>query len=531
MKRVGIKFILPLLLIIILVGCGEKNSQNIMNEDKTELVLAIGSEPEEGFDPCNGWGRYGDPLFQSTLIKTDQNMDIVYDIATEYIISDDGLIWTFILRDDVFFTDGKRVTADDVVFTYDRAKSSGSIVDLTNMLSVSMLNDFKVEFKLNKADSSFVYTIAATGIVPKHLYGSDYGDNPIGSGPFVLTQWDKGQQIIMTANENYYGNIPEIKKVAILFLEEDSAFAAAKAGNLDVAAISAHLADQVISGMNLVSLKTIDNRGMTLPYLKDEGKHDVNGNKIGNNVTSDIAIRRALSYGIDRAGLVKEVINGYGRPAYTECDDMPWGNNEAIVQYDKEKANLILEDSGWKYNNNGIREKNGIMAEFNLLYSASDSTRQALASAVALQAKELGIKINVEGTSWDVIDKRMYSEAVLMGWGAQSPIETYLLYHSDNMGKDYYNPEYFSNTKVDSYINSAMSSLDKEESFEYWKKAQWDGETGLSTQGESPWVWLVNVDHLYYIREGLDIGTQKIHPHGHSWPLVANLKDWKWNKD
>jgi len=118
-----------------------------------------------------------------------------------------------------------------------------------------------------------------------------------------------------------------------------------------------------------------------------------------------------------------------------------------------------------------------------------------------------------------------------MGWGAQSPIETYLLYHSDNMGKDYYNPEYFSNNVVDSYIDKAMSTSDVNESMEYWKKAQWDGETGLSTEGECPWIWLVNVDHLYYIREGLDIGTQKIHPHGHAWPLVSNLRDWKWNNE
>lgn len=123
----------------------------------------------------------------------------------------------------------------------------------------------------------------------------------------------------------------------------------------------------------------------------------------------------------------------------------------------------------------------------------------------------------------------MFSEPVMMGWGAQNPKETYLLYHSDNSGKDYYNPEYFSNPTIDRHIESAMAALDVDEAMEHWRKVQWDGKTGLSTQGESPWVWLVNVDHLYYVKEGLNIGEQKIHPHGHAWPLVANLKDWKWN--
>lgn len=524
-----------------LVGCGKTVSEEKLPEAvgseviesgvKDDLMMAIGSEPDEGFDPCVGWGRYGNPLFQSTLIDTDPNMEIVYDLATDYHISEDGLTWTFTLRDDAKFTDGEKVTASDVAFTFQTAKDSGSIVDLTNIQSVEVPDDLTVIFKLQKPDSSFVYTVVATGIVPKHAYDANYGDNPVGSGPFILQQWDKGQQVIMVANEDYYGHVPEIKKITILFMEEDTALAAAKAGQLDIAVTAANLADQKITGMALEVVKTIDNRGLTLPYVKDEGKVDQDGNKIGNNVTSDIAIRRALSYGINRESLITDVINGYGRPAYTECDGMPWANPEAKVTYDLEKSKTTLEEAGWVHKDeSGIREKDGIKAEFNLLYPASDSTRQALATAVALQAKELGIKINTEGSSWDIISGEMFSNAVLMGWGSQNPTETYLLYHSDNMGKDYYNPEYFQNPTVDGYIDRAMSALDINESMEYWKKAQWDGETGLATEGESPWVWLVNVDHLYYIREGLDIGEQKIHPHGHAWPVVANLKDWKWNK-
>ncbi len=519
--------------LFILVGCSNQVTNNRVEQTesaaKDELMMAIGSEPDEGFDPTVGWGRYGNPLFQSTLIDTDSNMDIIYDLATDYTISPDGLTWEFTLRDDAIFTDGEPVKVSDVVFTFETAKASGSIIDLTNVKSVESLDDIKVQFNLEKPDSSFAHTIVATGIVPEHAYDTNYGENPIGSGPFILKQWDKGQQIILVANEDYYGQVPEIKKVTILFMEEDTALAAAKAGQLDVAVTAASLADQEIEGMELEVVKSIDNRGLTLPYVKDEGNVDAQGNKIGNNVTSDIAIRRALSYGINRENLITDVINGYGRPAYTECDGMPWGNDEAVVEHDLEKANEMLESAGWITGSDGVREKDGLKAEFNLLYPASDSTRQALATGVSLQAKELGIKINTEGSSWDIIEQRMFSEPVMMGWGAQNPKETYLLYHSDNTGKDYYNPEYYSNPVTDQHIENAMAALTVEESMDHWKKVQWDGETGLATQGESPWVWLVNVDHLYYVREGLNIGKQKIHPHGHAWPIVANLKEWKWN--
>ena len=74
-------------------------------------MLAVGSEPETGFDPTTGWGRYGSPLFQSTLLKRDHDLNIVNDIATVYEVSEDGKIWTVLLRDDVKFSDGEAVNS------------------------------------------------------------------------------------------------------------------------------------------------------------------------------------------------------------------------------------------------------------------------------------------------------------------------------------------------------------------------------------------------------------------------------------
>ena len=230
--------------------------------------------------------------------------------------------------------------------------------------------------------------------------------------------------------------------------------------------------------------------------------------------------------------MVDEVLNGYGTPAYTESDGMPWFNEKSVVEYDIEKAKQILEEAGWlQSEGDGIRKKGDLRAEFNLIYPAGDSVRQGLALAVSEQAKKLGISISVEGLSWDEIARRMFKDAVLMGWGDQNPMETYLLYHSSNKGKtNYYNPENYENPTVDKYLEEALRTPDLDEANEIWKKVQWDGTTGTSTLGDAPWVWLVNIEHLYYIKEGLDIGKQKIHPHGHAWPLVSNLEEWKWIK-
>lgn len=533
MKKNYLLFILSILIMLLSFTACNNNGDltNDENETKDTIVMAIGSEPDEGFNPIYGWGRYGSPLIQSTLVETDANMEIIGDLATDYTISDDSLTWTFNLRKNAYFTDGELVTADDVVFTYKKAKESNSIVDLTVLESIKAVDEFTVQMKLSRPESAFIYSISKTGIVPEHVYDNEYGEKPIGSGPFKFVQWDKGQQLILEANEEYYGNIPEMKKVVILFMEEDAALIAAQTGTLDVAMTVPSMSSVEIEGMNLYSADTIDNRGITLPVVSNEGKTTSEGYPIGNDVTSDIAIRRALSYGLDRNKMIEDVLSGYGVPAYTEADNMPWFNEDCIIEYDIENAKNILEETGWiDSDNDGIREKDGLKAEFSLIYAAGDSVRQGLALSASNQAKDLGISIKVEGLSWDEIDKRMFRDPVLMGWGDQTPMETYMLYHSSNKGVDYYNPENYSNEIVDKYMEQALEATDSQIANELWKKAQWDGKTGTSTLGDSPWVWLVNIDHLYYVKEGLDVGQQKIHPHGHAWPLAANLRDWKWIK-
>ena len=76
--------------------------------------------------------------------------------------------------------------------------------------------------------------------------------------------------------------------------------------------------------------------------------------------------------------------------------------------------------------------------------------------------------------------------------------------------------------------DGALKAGDLESTYELWQKAQWDGKTGVTQEGDIPWVWLCNVDHLYYVRDGLQVAGQKIHPHGHGWSIVNNVDQWEW---
>ncbi|AXN38864.1 ABC transporter substrate-binding protein [Peribacillus butanolivorans] len=536
-KLFGIIVLATLVSSFMLGGCnqqldqsGDANGEGIQKK-KDELVMAFGSEPEAGFDPTTGWGRYGSPLFQSTLLKRDNKLNIVNDIATSYKVNEDGKVWTVILRKDVKFSDGQPLTADDVVFTFETATKNGSVVDLNGMDKVEAIDDYTVKFTLKEPQSTFVNSLVGTGIVPKHAYGADYAENPIGSGPYQLVQWDKGQQLIIKANPEYYDKKSYFKKITFLFLNEDASFAAAQAGKVDLAYIPAAFSNQEVPGMRLESVKTVDNRGIVFPFIKS-GDFTEDGLPIGNDVTADPAIRHAINIGVDRKALVDGVLEGRGTPAYTSVDGLPWWNPDTVIKdADLDGARKLLKEAGWKdTDGDGILEKDSLKAEFTLYYLASDAIRQSLAISVADMIEPLGIHIKLEGGSWDIIEKKMYSNAVLLGWGSHDPHEMYNIYSSKFAGVDYYNTGFYQNKTVDDYFEKALRATSETEAIEFWKKAQWDGTTGLSANGDAPWAWLVNIDHLYLVKDGLDIGEQRIHVHGHGWPATDNIVEWKWTK-
>ena len=518
---------LAVLLLISLCACGAKDSAPEATKDS--VVIAIGTEPDT-LDPTQGWGHGNAPIIQSTLVRYNSKLEFENDLATGYELSNDGLVWTFTIRDDAYFTDGEKLTAGDVAFTLETAKNAQGSVDLTYMDSAVAKDDTTVVITLKQPTSIFLNTLASVGIVPEHAYGDDYGVNPIGSGPYKLVEWRTQEQMMFTANENYYGGTPNIKDVTVVFMSEDAALAAVQAGTVDVAYSSATLGTTQVAGYDVVALTSADNRGFTLPVLPNEGKTTESGAPIGNDVTCNIEIRQAIAYAIDREVIADKVLNGFGRPAYSENDGMPWNNPEVKMDTDVDYAKKLLADAGWAdIDGDGIVEKNGLKAQFRCVYPSGDSVRQAVGMAAAEQLKNIGIKIEIEGMSWDEIMGVMFSEAVLMGWGSAIPNETYYLYRSEGaLLDDFYNPEGYMNAKTDEYLAAAMAALTPEEANANWQKVQWDGKTGTAMAGECPWVWVVNLDHVTYVRQGLSIGEQPIHGHGHGLPLIQNLQFWSW---
>ena len=512
---------------------GSTASDGSAPTDAAQVIVAMnaGSEPAAGFDPLVSWGcgeHVHEPLIQSTLITTDENLEFINDLATGYSCSDDGLTWTFELRDDVAFTDGEPLTASDVAFTVNSAIQSDTFEgDLSMVDEAVAANDTVVELHLNKPYNALLYTLAVLGIVPEHAYGDGYGSAPIGSGRYMLERWDRGQQAIFSANPDYYGEPPLMERVVVVFMEEDAALAAVQAGEVDIAYTYATHAQQGFDGYELVSYATVDSRGISLPTQPAGGTKSEGGTSyaMGNDVTSDLSVRRALTYAIDRDAVIENVLSGYGKPAYSVSDDMPWSSDDMKVELDRDLAARLLDAAGWAIGSDGVRAKDGVRAAFDIWYSSDDSARQAIANELSNQFAQIGIEASPRGGSWDEIYSHQYEQPVLWGWGSNSPIEVYALNYSTGWG----NYACYENVAVDAHLDEALAQQNIEDSYAYWQLAAWDGENGFAPKGAATWAWIANVDHLYFKREGLVVADQKPHPHGHGWSLVNNVDRWEWS--
>lgn len=503
------------------------------DSDPTHLTVAAHSnikEPESGFNPLTGWGcghQNYNPLVQSCLFKTDKNGSIVPDLATGYSISSDGKTWTVNVRDDVVFSDNSTFDAEDVAFTFNKAKETESDLDLTNLENATAVNKTTVEFNLVEPRSTFIYDLRYLGIVPSDSYDNNtYGEHPIGTGPYVLDHWDKGQQAIFKVNDNYYGDKPYFTQVTLLFPEESTWLELAKSGDVDVVPVATSALNQTVDGYQFYEVSAGRAQGVSFPYLNDTGDVSNASAKIGNNVTADKAIRQALNVGVNRQAMCDEIFSGHATPEYTSVDTRDYVNNDSKVQdANVTEAKRILAEGGWNdTDGDGIVEKDGVKASFDLYYPPDYLDRQSLSTVFAEQAKEIGIEVKLVGADWDTIYQNMYSSAALMQQTSPDPYKSiYQQYHSKEADDFYMNPGLYNNTDSDKLMEDAMHTSDLSQADSLWAQSALVNGGGWGPAGDAPFVWLVNYDYNYFIKDGIDIGSQ---PDGLGNDVLINICDW-----
>ncbi|SMB87385.1 peptide/nickel transport system substrate-binding protein [Peptoniphilus asaccharolyticus DSM 20463] len=532
--------LMMLCLSVQLVACqnnsGQKSEEirNRQGRANDEIVVSMGARIPHEFDPKDRYGMYNEAhITHSTLLRRTADLEIIGDFAKEYKISDDGLIWTFDLHDDFKFSNGEPVTAADVKFSYEMLKEDGKHWDLDFIEKIEVPDKNKVVFTLKEPRSTFAMSqLVEVPIVPKAHYNENYKSNPIGSGPYKVVEYKPGEQAIFEVNPYWHGKKPYFKKWTWVLLDENTALAALESGEVDIIYATPELADKKIGGCKLFDIESNDVRGLSMPYVK-KGliKDSPDGYPVGNDVTSDPIIRKALNIGMNRQKVVDTVLNGHGKPAYSVIDGTSFWNSEAVIEDNKpDEAKKILDENGWIVGKDGIREKNGTKAEFELYYPTQDQIRTNVAIEAANQAKELGINIKLVGSNWDEMITKSHEVALLYAGGRHNPNQFFESHHPSAAGKGWTNITFYNNPKVTEYLEKAMKSSDLEEANKYWKLAQWDGSVGASVKGDLANVWLARMNHTYIGDGRINVGKQGLHSHGHDWALIANIAEWTWEE-
>ena len=398
------------------------------------------------------------------------------------------------------------------------------------MESIEAVDERTVRITLSEPFSPFLDMTAQLGVVPADGYDSEaFNELPVGTGAWKAVQYDAGQQLIVEANEDYFDGAPHIKKVTFVNMDNEAAFSNARSGQLDIVMVQPGYAKEQIGGMHVEKLGTMDVRNISLPCrsaqtVKNPDGEDVN---VGNDVTSDPAVRRALNIGIDREQIIENAFNGVGVPAYGFTDGLEWGNAPETTDCRREEAEALLEDAGWKdTDGDGIREKGDLKCSFDVYTPSDEQDRYQLAAALAEDVRELGIEIHVKQTTWDEITEASYQSGVVWGFGQFNPMVIHQLFAADTfLTAPYFNTPGYENAQVDTLIEEAIASAAHEDAVAKWKEAQ------AVYAEDLPYLYLVNIEHCYFVNDRVDISvsTQVPHPHGHGIPIICNMKDWTIN--
>lgn len=491
------------------------------------IVVATAGEPDT-LNPVLNYGVDGGSLIFDGLLARDAANELVPALATALpTVSADGRTVTATLRDGVVFHNGFPFSSADVRFSYravlDPKVDSTLRSDLDMLESVDAPDQRTVVFRLRYAYAPFLQRLTL-GIVPAAvLSGQDvnraaFNRAPIGTGPYAVDSWVAGDRLVLKANYRYWGGKPANGRVVVAFVPDDNVRAQrTRAGEFDAAELAPKLAAGFDSrdGFRVERVPTGDYRGVMLP--------------MGDAVSGDVAVRRALSLAVDRQAMVRGVLGGAGDPAFGPiaansafADSSTFGAPAA----DPEAAGRLLDGAGWRAGPDGTRAKDGRPARFTLMYPAGDSLRKELALAVTADAKKVGIDIRPEGLTWDAIEPRMGGAALIMGWGTPYDPDfiTYKLFGSRFAAQGFFNPGSYKSSTVDSALETGRGTADPAA-----RKAAY---STLQKQlaADQPWVFLTYLRHAYVIRDGVQGVTPRVEPHEHD---VANSLWWNiqtWTK-
>lgn len=456
-------------------------------------------------------------LTYSGLLRATPDGGYEPNLAQSYEVSQDGVSYTFVLREDASFHDGKPVTADDVVFTIEKIQDPGLKSPLRanwDGVLVEALDSRTVRFTLKAAYAPFIKNLSL-GIVPKHLWAgvsdeefpfSELNANPVGSGPYKVDAIERTASGIPSIYElqpfgRYVGGAPYLSLTLRFYQSEDALVAALKDGEVDAAS--------GISPDKLVGLQ-----GPTIATTPLNRVFGVFFNQNQSELLRSRAVRRALNASVDRSNLIQKVLGGYGTPLMGPVPPSVLPSGTSTLPAGIETAREILADDGWTPNEQGVLSKTtgkGASATTQTLSFDLSTANVPELRAAAQYLKDtwgqLGVAVNVKvfeagDLSQNVIRPRRF-DALLFGEVIGRELDLFAFWHSSQRNDPGLNIAGYANATADDVLQDLRQTADTAKRQELYR------EFSDELAADVPAVFLYTPDFVYSIPndiQGLDLG-------------------------
>ena len=465
-----------MMMVSCLAGCGSDNADNTASDnvateqtaaedgtaettdEETVVRMSISSEPDS-LDPWQSAASDTSAIFSNVfegLLSYNEKGEMTPGLAESWEISEDGLTYTFHLRDDVTFHNGQHMTSSDVLYTYNNLAGMNGEKAVSSKFesleSVEATDDYTIVMTLKTASASFL-TLHTFAVLPKGY--TEQATNPVGSGPYKFVEYVPGQRVVFEKNDEYYNEekMGQVDRVEVYIMTDESAIVSAlKSDQLDLANLSATNAALLGDGFEL--------------YNSPQNMVQVFALNNTYEPLSDVRVRKAISYAVNKQEIIQGVFNGYATELYSNFSPVMnvYYNDELTDVYtvDIEKAKELMAEAGYADGFDLVIKVPGN-------YQAHVDTAQILAQ----QLSQIGINVTIETIEWatwleDVYANAQYEATVIGLTGKLDPNDVLIRYES-SYGKNFYK---YSNSEYDALIAQAAVELDETKRIELYKECQ-----------------------------------------------------------
>ena len=436
-----------------------------------ELKIALTSSPKN-LDPVKYTGTYESQIIYQvcdTVVTYDKELtEILPSLATEWTISDDGMEYTFTIRDDVYFQpgqyqDGRKMTAEDVAYSLNRSATESAMNRLDMLDYAEAVDETHVKAVLKAPSAVFLTALTNSGnaVVPKEEvegWGDEFGNHLVGTGPYAMESFELDQQAVLVKNDKYFLGEPNLDKVIFKVITDQNQEAnALRTGEVDIALQLTGETVKIVAEDETVNL--LKKPGIQINYAYFN---------MVNGPTADPKVREALIKAVDYDELAAGVYQyGEGECACLPLPKASWGYDASVEadvpEYDPEGAKKLLEEAGY-----------GDGFTLNM-YITNETFRQKASTILQSYWKMIGVDLKINTVEWGTFSETAASgkaDVFAMGWSWYPDPYFFFdkMFASSAIGT-LGNGQGYSNPEVDQLLSDALIETDQAKRAEIYKKA------------------------------------------------------------